>query len=70
MRPAVGGIHQRIWGYAVNQQIRQQNYLSKAIDAEQRATVALSSDVREDWLKLALAYRDLASKLNVGVIGD
>ncbi len=54
----------------MNQQIRQHNYLSKAVNAEQRATTALSSDAREGWLKLALAYRDLASKLNVDVIGD
>jgi hypothetical protein len=54
----------------MNQQIRRQDYLSRAIDVEQRATTALSSDAREGWLKLALAYRNLASKLNIGVIGD
>lgn len=54
----------------MNQQIRQRNYLSKAMEAEQRANTAPSSDAREGWLKLALAYRDLASKLDVGVMGD
>ena len=50
----------------MDRQIRQQNYLSKATEAEQRATRARSSDTRESWLKLALAYRDLASKLDDG----
>jgi hypothetical protein len=52
----------------MNQQIRQKSYFSKAADAERRAATALSSDAREGWFKLALAYRDLASKLNEDIV--
>lgn len=51
------------WGLALDQQIRQQNCLSKADEAEQEAAKAMSPDRRDSWLKLAQGYRDLAAKL-------
>jgi hypothetical protein len=48
----------------MNQQIRQQHFLSKATEAEREADRARTPDQRDSWLKLAQGYRDLACKLD------
>ena len=42
------------------EELRRQEFLERAKEAEERAAKAVEATVRESWLKLAQGYRDLA----------
>ena len=39
---------------------KRDDFLSKALDAEERADMAEDADIRESWLRIAKSYRILA----------
>ena len=44
----------------MNSEQRQAEYLAKALAAEDSASKATDAPIREDWLRIAAAYRQLA----------
>jgi hypothetical protein len=44
------------------QDLRREEFLARAKEAEARAAKAVEAGIRESWLKVAEGYRDLARK--------
>ena len=44
------------------EELRRDEFLARAKEAEQRAAKAVEARIRESWLKVAEGYRDLARR--------
>jgi hypothetical protein len=67
------GVNRNIWRRALSANLaaagavvmndndtKRDDFLSKALDAEERADMAEDADIRESWLRIAKSYRILA----------